>query len=93
MLKEMDDRKIRESNVLLHRVPESESDSAQERRETDEGTLQYLLDCLQLDLNVAQDVKFVRRRGKPADHAPGTVSEPRPMLVGFRYQQTQVLGS
>ena len=75
--------------MIIQKVLESQSDIASDRREADESTLQYLLDCLNLGLDVGQDVKFVRRRGKDPAMVGGEMPEPRPLLFGFRFQQTQ----
>ena len=75
--------------MIIQKVLESQSDIASDRREADKSTLQYLLDCLNLGLDVGQDVKFVRRRGKDPAMVGGEMPEPRPLLVGFRFQQTQ----
>ena len=48
-----------------------------------------MLDILHVNLDFGQDVKFIRRRGKLPDVGQGEVAEPRPMLVGFRFQHTQ----
>jgi hypothetical protein len=56
-------------------------------REAEQATLQYLLDTLGLNINVSTDVKFCRRRGKV--EKGDNQGDPRPLLVGFRYQRDQ----
>ena len=89
LLREMDDRKLREANVVIHKIPECDSDSAKDRRESDEATVQYLIDTIGLKIDVSQEVKFARRRGKLPEQSEREATEPRPLLVGFRCQQIQ----
>ena len=87
ILGEIDDRKLREQNVIIHGIPELQNDSIQAKKEADQATLQYLLDTLGLNINVSTDVKFCRRRGKVEEG--DNQGDPRPLLVGFRYQRDQ----
>ena len=87
VFREIDERKIRESNIVIHQLQETEGDTAMERREGDEFKVQELLDTLSVKLTVKYDVKFSRRQGKPNDQQEVS----RPLLVGFRYQQDQEL--
>ena len=87
ILREFDERKIRECHIVVHQLPESQGQTAQERKEGDETKVQGLLDVLTLKLNVKQDIKFSRRQGKPGEGQGVT----RPLLVGFKLQQDQEL--
>jgi hypothetical protein len=85
ILREVDERKIRECNIVIHQLPELQGSTAQEKREGDELKVQGLLDVLTVKLTVKQDVKFSRRQGKPSEGQDVI----RPLLVGFKLQQDQ----
>ena len=85
VLKEIDERKLRENNVIIHRLPEPRGVTAADKREDDLNKVQDLVDSIGIEINIRNSTKFSRRQGKQNEEAELS----RPLLVGFKYQGDQ----
>ena len=89
IVREMDERALKETNLVFHRVVEAEMVETKARVEHDRQAIQQVLDEMEVDVGVERDTKFVRRLGQKTgdDLGEGTVGrEPRPLLVGFLHR-------
>ena len=83
VFRELRDREERKRNVIIHNLeePGPEVVLAKDRKNQDNTSLQKVLDTMEIQIDAAEEVKFIRRIGdKDGD---------RPLLVGFRDKKTQ----
>ena len=89
VVREMDERALKENNLVFHRVLEAGVVEARGRIQHDMRVLQQVLNELGLEVGVEQDTKFVRRLGPRTGEGVGEEEEgrdPRPLLVGFLHR-------
>ena len=96
--REMNERYSKETNLVIHSVPESDSSDNKTRLEHDKRSLMELLVTMDVELIMDNDVKFVRRLGDRENDKNGQIrnkSVPRPILVGlkFKYHHERILDS
>ena len=82
---ELKERERRETNLIIHNVCESSSTDRKECENRDLGGLQKLFNLLDVKLDVADSVKFVRREGEK------TSQHPRPLKVVLRRKEDRDL--
>ena len=87
VVREMDERSLKENNLVFHRVLEAGEEDARKRIDYDKGTIQQLLNVLEVDIGVEQHTKFARRLGPRTGDTEGEERRvPRPLLVGFTHR-------
>ena len=82
---EMKERDRRDSNLIVHNVLESSSSDRKECESRDLGGIQKLFNLLDIDLNVAECVKFTRREGEKRN------DQPRPLKIVLRRKEDRDL--
>ena len=84
VVREMDERGVKENNLLFHRVEEAGAGDAKMRVDHDKVAIQHLLIVMGLEMDVEKTTKVVRRVGARSSDGNGDEGrEPRPLLVGF----------
>ena len=81
ILKEVEERKSREANLVFYGIPEGAGERAEVRREEDEKRVN--LGLQEIGMISGYEVKFSRRIGEKLER-----HEARPLLVGFESVQT-----
>ena len=82
ILKEVEERKSRETNLVFHRIPEDTGERAEARKEDDEKRVHWVLQEIGFTSEV--EIKFSRRVGERKDGQ----EDARPLLVGLDSTQT-----
>ena len=86
VLREMDERSLKENNLVFHRVKEASGGEARRRTTEDKDSIQLLLHEMDLDIVVEESTKFARRLGPRSDHSGvEDRNDPKPLLVGFTH--------
>ena len=87
VIKEMDERSLKENNLVFHRVREAGGVEARMRIDEDKVSIQQLLQEMELNIGVEENTKFARRLGpRPGELDAEERSDPRPLLVGFTHR-------
>ena len=81
VLREVEERKSREANLVFYRIPEGAGVKAETRKEEDEKRVILVLQ--EIGIISGFELKFSRRVGEKLER-----KEARPLLVGFDSQQT-----
>ena len=76
VLKEVEDRKTKEMNLVFYRIPEVDEERAEVRRNEDEKRVKFVLK--KIGAGQEKEFKFSRRIGEKVEG-----QEARPLLVGF----------
>ena len=84
VVREMDERGLKENNIVFHRVAEAEAGDAKMREDHDKVAIQHLVMVMGVELDVETATKRVRRLGaRSSGEEEDGSREPRPLLVGF----------
>ena len=76
-LREVEERKSRESNLMFYRIPEVDrAERVEVRRDGDEKRVKMVMS--EIGVTATMEIKFIRRIGERQDG-----QETRPLLVGF----------
>ena len=89
LVREMDDRNLKQNNLLFHRVLEARGGDAKSRLHHDKQSTQQLLNAMGVgeEVGVERQIKTVRRMGARTSETVGEgESDPRPLLVVFAHQ-------
>lgn len=86
-LKEMEDRKAREDNIIIYGLEELNSNIKEERYRADKTNVQQFLEELRVDFDVDEIIKMLRL-GKPESNPDGA-QKVRPLLVTFTNSQVK----
>ena len=78
---ELKERERRETNLIIHNVPESSMLDNKERESRDLKGLQKLFNLIDANLEVSETVKFTRREGEKQ------TDQPRPLKVVLRRKE------
>jgi seryl-tRNA synthetase len=81
ILKEVEERKTREMNLVFYRIPEEDEDRSEVRREEDETRVKLVLQ--EIGASQEGEIKFSRRIGEKLEEQGA-----RPLLVGVDSVQT-----
>ena len=82
---ELKERERRETNIIIHNVPESSLLDNKERENRDLRGLQKLFNLMEVNLEVSEAVKFIRREGEKQN------DQPRPLKVVLRKKEERDL--
>ena len=89
LAREMDERSLKQNNLIFHRVIEAGEGDAKSRMSFDKKSTQQLLNAIGVgeEVGVETHIKAVRRLGARSGDLVGEGdSDPRPLLVGFAHQ-------
>ena len=89
LVREMDERNLKQNNLLFHRVLEASGGDAKSRLHHDKQSTQQLLNAMGVgeEVGVESQIKTVRRMGARTSETVGEEgSDPRPLLVVFAHQ-------
>ena len=82
MVREMDDRMDKSNNLVMHRVPESNSEDPKDRQAHDAAVVKVLMEKYLgiKDMDTDNKLRFLRRLGRMVEGA-----DARPILLGLKF--------
>lgn len=81
VFKEINEREMRKSNIVLYNLPEPEGETAEERKTEDAEEVRNIFKVINNKVNAETEVKFMYRIGEKEKNDE---AKPRPLLIGFK---------
>ena len=84
VFKEINEREIRKSNIVLYNIREPEGETAETRKAEDTDEVRNIFKVINNKVNTETEVKFMYRIGEKEKNSDNSDARPRPLLIGFK---------